>query len=94
MWGLGKTLVEPEPWVESARGLWRKPSAHHAIRAQIEIDVRLLDPPVQNRDLRAAGVDALEVQRQPFMANPSFVTRDELATLLPLLPPWPQPEQP
>ena len=47
-----------------------------------------------DRDLRAAGMDALEVQRQPFMANPSFVTRDELAALLPLLPPWPEPEQP
>jgi len=94
VWGLGQTLAEPEPWVESAQGLWRGPSAHHAVRARVEIDVRLLDRPVTDRDLRAAGVDALEVQRQPFMANPSFVTRDELATLLLLLPPWPEPEQP
>jgi hypothetical protein len=94
VWGLGQTLAEPEPWVESAQGLWRGPSAHHAVRARVEIDVRLLDRPVTDRDLRAAGVDALEVQRQPFMANPSFVTRDELATLLPLLPPWPEAEQP
>jgi hypothetical protein len=40
-------------------------------------------------ELRAAGIDGLEVQRQPFMANPSFVSDEQLGTMLPLLPPWP-----
>jgi EVE domain len=93
VWGLGHTVAEPEPWVESAQGLWRGTSDHHAVRARVEIEVRLLDRPVMDRDLRAAGIDALEVQRQPFMGNPSFVTAEQLTTLLPLLPPWPEPEQ-
>ena len=91
VWGLGHILAEPEQWVESTQGFWRSRSAHHAVRERVEIDVRLLDNPVTDQHLRAAGVDSLEVQRQPFMANPSFATRDELTTLLTLLPPWPEP---
>lgn len=89
IWGLGHTVAEAEPWAESAQGFWRTASASHAVRERVEIDVELLEAPVADADLRAAGVDHLEVQRQPFMANPSFVTRDQLDAMGPLLPAWP-----
>ncbi|MEW1952112.1 EVE domain-containing protein [Terrabacter sp. NPDC080008] len=91
IWGLGHTTAEVEPWAETEQGRWRSASASHGVRARVEIDVRLLDQPVSDDELRAAGIDGLEVQRQPFMANPSFVTSDQLAALRPLLPPWTEP---
>ncbi|HET9634032.1 MAG TPA: EVE domain-containing protein [Terrabacter sp.] len=93
IWGLGHATSEVEPWAETEQGRWRSASASHAVRARVEVDVRLLDEPVTDDELRAAGIDALEVQRQPFMANPSFVSRAELDDLRPLLPPWPGPPQ-
>ncbi|GAB3887130.1 EVE domain-containing protein [Terrabacter terrigena] len=89
VWGLGHTVSEVEPWVETSQGLWRTAAASHAVRERVEIDVRLLDTPVADTELRAAGVDDLEVQRQPFMSNPSWVSREQLAALEPLLPDWP-----
>ncbi|WP_374971206.1 hypothetical protein [Terrabacter sp. BE26] len=91
VWGLGHATAEVEPWVESGRGRWRSASDAHGVRARVELDVRLLGEPVRDEELRAAGIDALEVQRQPFMANPSFVSREELAVLRRLLPAWPAP---
>ena len=88
IWGLGHTTAEVEPWAETSRGRWRS-SAHHGVRARVEVDIRLLDEPVTDEELRAAGIDGLEVQRQPFLANPSFVSQAELEVLRPLLPAWP-----
>lgn len=89
IWGLGHTTAEAEPWVETAQGRWRSAASRHVVRARVELDVALLDAPVTDRQLRAAGVEGLEVQRQPFMANPSYVSRDQLAVVETLLPPWP-----
>ncbi len=89
VWGLGHAVAQVEPWVESTQGWWRTASDAHAVRERVEIDVALLDDPVEDAELRAAGIDGLEVQRQPFMANPSFVSAEQLGELLPLLPPWP-----
>ena len=91
IWGLGHATAEVEPWVETHQGRWRSASDSHGVRARVEVDVRLLDEPVPDEELRAAGIDGLEVQRQPFMANPSFVSREELTALQPLLPTWPAP---
>lgn len=88
IWGLGHATAESEPWAETDQGRWRSASASHGVRARVEIDVRLLDEPVTDHELRVAGIGGLEVQRQPFMANPSFVSREQLAALRPLLPPW------
>ncbi len=88
IWGLGHATAEVEPWVETSPGRWHG-SAHHGVRARVEVDIALLDEPVTDRQLRAVGIDGLEVQRQPFMSNPSFVSRTELAALRPVLPPWP-----
>lgn len=89
VWGLGTIVAEAEPWVETDQGLWRNPSASHRVRARVEVDIRLLAAPVTDQQLRAAGIDGLEVQRQPFMGNPSFLSRDDLGAVRELLPPWP-----
>lgn len=91
VWGLGQVVAEAEAWSESGRGFWRAADGHHGIRARVEVDIALLDEPVTDTDLRTAGVDDLEVQRQPFAANPSWVSKDQLAALHSLLPPWPAP---
>lgn len=94
VWGLGYVVAEPEPWSEATRGFWRAADAHHGIRARVEVDIELLAEPVSDRQLRAAGIDDLEVQRQPFAANPSWVSAAQLAALHELLPPWPSPASP
>lgn len=87
VWGAGHVVAPPEPWVESEQCLWRSPAGHHGIRARVEIDVALLEQPVTDAALRSLGVADLEVQRQPFAANPSWVRDDQLARITDLLPP-------
>ncbi len=89
IWGLGSVVAEAEPWVETEQGLWRSASDSHRVRARVEVDLPLLDTPVTDEQLRAAGIDGLEVQRQPFLGNPSVLSRDDLAAMRDLLPPWP-----
>jgi len=89
IWGLGHTVSEVEPWTESSQGHWRTAADAGTVRVRVRVDVELLEEPVEDAELRSVGIDGLEVQRQPFMANPSFVTRDQLRALEPLLPPWP-----
>ena len=89
VWGLGHVAAEAETWSESARGFWRAADGHHGIQARVEVDVALLEQPVRDLELKGAGIDDLEVQRQPFAANPSFVSSAQLARLVDLLPDWP-----
>lgn len=89
VWGLGHTVSEAEPWSETSQGFWRTRSDAGSVRVRVEVDVELLDEPVEDAELRLVGIDDLEVQRQPFMANPSFMTREQLRAVDPLLPPWP-----
>lgn len=89
VWGLGHTVSEVEPWTETSQGHWRTAADAGTVRVRVRVDVELLEEPVEDAELRSVGIDGLEVQRQPFMANPSFVTRDQLRALEPLLPPWP-----
>jgi hypothetical protein len=91
LWGLGHVLAEAESWSEATRGFWRAGDGHHGIRARVEVDIALLDEAVSDGELRRVGIDDLEVQRQPFAANPSWVSTDQLAALSDLLPPWPRP---
>ena len=94
VWGLGHVVAEPEAWSEATRGYWRAADGHHGIRARVEVDIALLAEPVTDVELKTAGIDDLEVQRQPFAANPSWVTGPQLAALDALLPPWPhRPEE-
>ena len=91
VWGLGHVVAEAEPWRDGEAGWWLDDAARQALRARVEVDVVLLDEPLPVADLRAAGLADLEVQRVPQMSNPSWVTRDQLAVLSGLLPPWPPP---
>lgn len=91
VWGLGKVTAPAEAWQDAERGFWTDEGSRQGVRARVEVDVALLDEPVAAAELRAAGIADLEVQRQPFGANPSFVSRDQLERLTDLLPPWPGP---
>ena len=53
---------------------------------RVEVDVALMDEPVTDAELKAAGITDLEVQRQPFAANPSWLRRDQLSAVEELLP--------
>lgn len=91
IWGLGAVLAPAEPWHDAEPGFWTDEGSRHGVRARVEVDVALLEEPVTAASLRAVGVTDLEVQRQPFAANPSFVSVAQLARLLELLPDWPVP---
>jgi hypothetical protein len=89
IWGAGHLVAEAEDWVDGERGFWVDEGGRHAVRRRIRIDVPFLAEPVAAADLRAHGIIDLEVQRQPFMGNPSWVSRPQLERLNDLLPPWP-----
>jgi len=91
VWGLGHIAAEAETWSEGDRGFWRAADGHHGIRARVEVDIALLEQPVSDLELRGAGIDDLEVQRQPFAGNPSWVSTPQLRALEDLLPGWPAP---
>jgi hypothetical protein len=89
IWGLGAVVAPAEPWHDAERGFWTDEGSRQGVRARVEVDIRLLDEPVPVTELRAAGVTDLEVQRQPFGANPSYVSAEQAARLADLLPAWP-----
>ena len=91
IWGLGTVLAPAEPWHDAERGFWTDEGSRQGVRARVEVDIALLDQPVPVAELRGAGVTDLEVQRQPFAANPSYVSPEQLARLADLLPDWPRP---
>ena len=73
-----------------ARGIWGigrvlRPAEDTVVR----VEIPLFDEAVAAGELVAAGIDDLEVQRMPAGANPSWVSKDQLARLEALLPPWP-----
>jgi uncharacterized protein DUF3883 len=70
-------------------GYWLNEEARLAVTNSIDVDIPLFDTPVTDAELRAAGVDDLEVQRQPQGSNPSWVSKAQLARLEALLPDWP-----
>ncbi len=89
IWGLGAVTAPAEGWHDAERGYWTDEGSRQGVRARVEVDIRLLDEPVPVTELRAAGVTDLEVQRQPFGPNPSFVSTTQLARVAELLPDWP-----
>ena len=60
------------------------------MRHAVFVDIPLLDSPVTDAELRSAAIDDLEVQRVPMGSNPSWLSRDQLSRLTPLLPGWPR----
>lgn len=80
-----------------ARGIWglgwvRGPARETGTRTlAVPVWMPLLAEPLTASELRSAGVIDLEVQRIPQGANPSWVSREQLAILDRLLPAWPPP---
>jgi hypothetical protein len=86
-----------------ARGIWGvgrvtgeaidRPGRHGrgvALEVALEIPLARRGTELPAAELVAAGITDLEVQRQPFMSNPSWVSTEQLARMEELLPPWPE----
>ena len=86
IWGDGKVVGPAEGWIDTERGFWRDDDARAAVRARVQVSIAFLDEPVTADELRARGLTDLEVLRIPQGANPSWVSRDQLAVLAELLP--------
>ncbi|MFW6774264.1 hypothetical protein ACOACO_08265 [Nocardioides sp. CPCC 205120] len=78
------------------RGIWGLGHVSAALRPrdgdgrpEVGLDLPLSPGGVPAEAVRAAGAGDLEVLRMPAGSNPSWVSRDQLAALAPLLPPWP-----
>ena len=78
LWGDGEIVAEAEDWVDAEQGLWLADGARQAVRARVEVDIHVWDSPVTVAELRAHGVDDLEVLRLPVGANPSWLSRAQL----------------
>jgi hypothetical protein len=75
------------------RGIWGSGVVTAAVEsageAGLRIGLKLVlrdEPMTTDAELRAAGIDDLEVQRMPQGSNPSWVSREQCARLEPLLP--------
>jgi len=56
---------------------------------RLPVDIELATTPViTDAEMRALGIDDLEVQRMPQGSNPSWISRPQLRRLGPLLGPW------
>ncbi len=76
LWGWGAVVgpAEPDEHPPGERPTWR-----------VSIELRVCpDESVTDHELREAGITDLEVQRMPQGSNPSWVSRDQLARIVPL----------
>jgi hypothetical protein len=71
-------------------GYWLSEKARLAVTNGIDVDIPLFDAVISDSELRAAGIDDLEVQRMPQGSNPSWISKEQLARLTSILPPWPE----
>jgi hypothetical protein len=69
------------------RGIWasgrleEEPGVDKTVPVRL---TRLAGGPLTDRELRGHGIDDLEVQRQPFGSNPSWVSADQLRRIVEL----------
>jgi len=94
IWGIGQVTSAAHDGIPGALDpdnieYWLDMEAAAAVRNDVDLDIPLLDAPVTDVDLRAAGISDLEVQIQPRVSNPSWISKEQLARLESLLPPWP-----
>ncbi len=94
IWGIGQVTSAAYDGIPGALDpdnieYWLDMEAAAAVRNDVDLDIPLLDAPVTDVDLRAAGISDLEVQIQPRVSNPSWISKEQLARLESLLPPWP-----
>jgi hypothetical protein len=58
------------------------------VKPSVPVDIPLFASALTDADLRAAGVDDLEVQRMPAGSNPSWLSRQQWDRIGPLLGEW------
>lgn len=82
------TDEEAEPGADD--DYWLDDDQAARVRFNVEAHLPLLHDPIKASELlQVPGVRSLEVIVQPQGSNPSFIDTQQLAALLPLLPPWP-----
>lgn len=60
---------------------WLDENARLAVTNSVDVDIRLFDYAFSEGELKAAGIDDLEVQVQRQGSNPSWISKDQLARL-------------
>lgn len=98
LWGLGHVTGPtydfiPDDLEPEDIGYWLDKATKAAHDNVVPVDIPLLGTPITDSDLRAAGIDDLEVQVQAQGSNPSWISKEQLARLWPLLPEWPDPSE-
>ena len=92
IWGVGRVTgaVEPEgqDGYFSDLGYWLDREAREAVELFVPVDIPLFDEAVSAEDIKAAGIDDLEVFRSAQGSNPSWVSKDQIERLEALLPDW------
>ena len=91
IWGVGHVRgpvreVDPEDDGPREPHHWVDGQARRSVRLAVPVWIPVLEEPVTVEEIRAAGITDLEVQRMPQGANPSWVSKDQLALLEHLLP--------
>lgn len=83
IWGIGLVTGHPEGVVNAPDdvGFWMSESARLGVTDKVFVDIALMEVPLTDRELRAHGVDDLEVQRQPFGSNPSWINQRQMARI-------------
>lgn len=84
VWGLGWVTGPVRAMVGGEPGPGPGP-----VKQEVPLHVPLLRAGVSAAEIRAAGILDLEVLRQPQGANPSWVSKDQLAALAALWGTWP-----
>lgn len=94
IWGLGHVTApvrdEPADAVPDHRSLWLDERTRRGVSHAVFVDIPLLDTPITDAELKSSVIADLEVQRVPMGSNPSWLSRDQLSRVRPLLPPWPR----
>ncbi len=92
VWGLGHVVGPARPTgPPDATGSNAEPDkVIRRIRLEVLVCIRPAGTPLAtDAELRAAGIDDLEVQRMPFGSNPSWITRPQLGRMINVLGAWP-----
>jgi len=93
IWGAGYVTgrvqdPDPEDLNGTELGYWLDRDAMESVEYAVPLAVQLFDQPVTPADLKLAGITDLEVQKMPGGSNPSWVTRERLQDLDPIVGGW------
>ena len=93
IWGLGYVTGELHDALplgpDDDLGYWLDLAAATAETNEVPVYIPILAVPVSDQDLRADGIDDLEIQQSPEVSNPSWVSSSQLARIEELLLGWP-----